>query len=236
MSTPRYRRVILKLSGESLGGASSLDHEACDYIAREIKALYDLGVEVGVVIGGGNIFRGAHARYFGLQRTPADHIGMLATAINGLLLGQTLAKRGCKTRVLSAVNLNGMVDVYNWASAMRYLSSGIMLLFVGGTGNPYFTTDTAAAMRASEVGADALIKATKVDGVYDKDPVEHADAVKADRLTYSDVLVRDLHVMDATPIALCRENAIPIHVCNLFSPGALIRAVCDGEGGTLIEA
>ncbi len=234
--TPAYKRILLKLSGESLRSDSCgiIDPKACDAIADSITEVYHLGVELGIVIGGGNIFRGSHAKSFGFARTPADHVGMLATTINGLILGQVLTTKGCKVRVMSALNFDGIVEPYNWNQALHSLGKGQIVIFVGGTGNPYFTTDTTAAMRASEIEAEVLLKATKVDGVYDKDPVEFPDAVKSDHLTYGEVLEKDLHVMDQAAIALCRENHIPIHVFNLFSRQAMLDAVCKKTGGTLV--
>jgi len=236
VTKPSYKRVLLKLSGESLKGESSgvIDHVACDQIANAICEVYALGIEIGVVIGGGNIFRGNMEEQFGFARTPADHVGMLATTINGLILGQVLSTKGCKTRVMSALNFDGIVEPYNWNHALHSLDKGHIVIFVGGTGNPYFTTDTTAAMRASEIEAEVLLKATKVDGIYDMDPMKHKEAVKSDHLTYGEVLTKDLHVMDGAAIALCRESDIPIHVFNLFEKGAMLRAVTDREGGTLV--
>lgn len=231
-----YKRVLLKLSGESLKGERTgvIDHEACAQIADSIREIYELGVQIGVVIGGGNIFRGNMAQQFGFARTPADHVGMLATTINGLILGQILSEKGCNTRVMSALNFDGIVETYNWNHALYSLDKGHIVIFVGGTGNPYFTTDTTAAMRASEIEAEVLLKATKVDGVYSKDPIHHPDAVKRDHLTFSEVLMQHLNVMDGTAIALCRESDIPIHVFNLFEKGALLKAVTEKKGGTLV--
>ncbi len=237
MSKPAYKRILLKLSGESLMGsnASGVDHRACQLIAKEIHEVYSLGIQMGIVIGGGNIFRGSQAEEFGFARTPADHVGMLATTINGLLLSQTLASLGCKTRVMSALNFDGIVDLYHWSQAMLYLEKGVIVIFVGGTGNPYFTTDTAAAMRSSEIEAEVLLKGTKVDGIYNKDPVIHKDAKKYQSLTYSQAFTEHLKVMDSTALALCRENHIPIHVFNVFEKGALFKAVCDKSGGTIVK-
>lgn len=236
MTKPPYKRVLLKLSGEALKGEHPgvIDHVACDQIANAICDVYQLGVQVGVVIGGGNIFRGNMAKQFGFARTPADHVGMLATAINGLILGQVLSTKGCITRVMSALNFGGIVETYNWNHALYSLDKGHIVIFVGGTGNPYFTTDTTAAMRASEIEAEVLLKATKVDGVYDKDPMKHKDALKSDHMTYEDILTKNLNVMDGAAIALCRENDIPIHVFNLFEKGALLQAVMEKKGGTLV--
>ncbi|NGX50325.1 MAG: Uridylate kinase [Chlamydiae bacterium] len=237
MAQSAYKRILLKLSGESLKGESPgvIDHVACDQIADAICEVYELGVQIGVVIGGGNIFRGNMAEQFGFARTPADHVGMLATTINGLILGQVLTTKGCTTRVMSALNFDGIVEPYNWTHALHSLNKGQIVIFVGGTGNPYFTTDTTAAMRASEIEAEVLLKATKVDGIYDKDPMKYPDAVKSERLTYADVLTQNLHVMDSAAIALCRDNKIPIHVFNLFEKGALLNAVIEKSGGTFVS-
>ncbi len=231
-----YRRVLIKLSGEALTGQKKcgFELEAVQKIALEIKAVRDLKIGVGVVVGGGNIFRGGMAEEFGFSRTPADHIGMLATMINGMVLQQCLAALGCSAHVMSAFNTDSIIEMYVWHQAMRYLSEGSIVIFVGGTGNPYFTTDTAAALRASEIEADVLIKATKVDGVYDKDPIRHKDAKKYARLTYAQALAEKLNVMDATAIALCRENNIPIHVVNLFKKGSLLKAVREKSGGSIV--
>lgn len=236
MKKAAYRRVLIKLSGESLKGETPgvVDHVACDFIADAILELYELGIQIGLVIGGGNIFRGTQAQVFGFARTPADHVGMLATTINGLILGQVLSVKGCRTRIMSALNFDGIVEPYNWSHAQHSLEKGHIVIFVGGTGNPYFTTDTSAALRASEIEAEVLLKATKVDGIYDKDPMKYPDAVKMDKLTFGEVLARDLHVMDQTAVAMCRVNRIPIHVVNLFSKGALLEAICNKTGGTRV--
>ncbi len=231
-----FKRVLIKLSGEALMGdlKFGIEHQACHQIAESIKQVYDLGIQIGIVVGGGNIFRGAHAEAFGFARTPADHIGMLATTINGLVLQQTLSGLGIESRVMSALITDSLVEKYNWNHAVHSLNKGTPLIFVGGTGNPYFTTDSAAALRASEISADILLKATKVDGVYNDDPKKNPSAVKIPKLTYSDVLTQKLNVMDATAIALCRENKIPICVFNLFEKGAMLKAVCGQEIGSLV--
>ncbi len=231
-----YKRVLLKLSGEALssGAAGSLDHEACRHIASCIVDMHKLGIEIGIVVGGGNIFRGNQAGLFGFKKTPADHIGMLATAINGITLSQMIASMGCPARVMSAVNLGSMVEPYNWRIAQSYIRKQKILIFVSGTGNPYFTTDTCAALRAAEMDADVVLKATKVDGVYDKDPKQHADAKIFKHLNYDQVLESRLNVMDATAVALCRENEIPIHVVNLFDKEALLGAAQGKDYGTIV--
>ncbi len=233
---PAYRRILLKLSGETLKGnhPGVIDQDACHQIANNICEVYELGVQIGLVIGGGNIFRGSQAELFGFARTPADHVGMLATTINGLILGQVLSTKGCKTRVMSAVNFDGIVESYNWSHAMHALSKGYIVIFVGGTGNPYFTTDTTASMRASEIEAEVLLKGTKVDAIYDKDPLLYPEAEKYEHLTFAEALTKNLHVMDSTAVAMCRENGIPIHVFNSFSKEAMLEAVCEKKSGTLV--
>jgi uridylate kinase len=233
---PSYKRILLKLSGEALMGEGKfgVEHKASKSIAAAVKEIHSMGVQIGIVVGGGNIFRGSQAQEFGFSRTPADHIGMLATTINGLILQQSLASLGCESHVMSAFETDSIIEKYNWQAALAYLKKGAIVIFVGGTGNPYFTTDTAAALRASEIDADVLIKATKVDGVYDKDPLKHKKAIHFPRLSYTDVLNKKLNVMDSTAIALCRDNEIPIHVVNLFKKGALLAAVCEKKGGSLV--
>lgn len=211
-----------------------IEHRACLQIAQAIKEVHALGVQIGIVVGGGNIFRGNQAEAFGFARTPADHIGMLATTINGLALQQTLASIGVESRVMSALTTDSIVEPYHWGHALHALQKGMIVIFVGGTGNPYFTTDSAAALRASEVEADILLKATKVDGIFSDDPKKNPKAVKFERLTYSEVLAKQLNVMDATAIALCRENQIPICVFNLFEEGAMLKAVCGQQKGSLV--
>lgn len=211
-----------------------IEHRASLQIAQSIKEVHALGVQMGIVVGGGNIFRGNQAEAFGFARTPADHVGMLATTINGLILQQTLASLGVESRVMSALNTDSIVEPYHWGHALHSLQKGMIIIFVGGTGNPYFTTDSAAALRASEMQANILFKATKVDGIFSDDPKKNREAVKFDRLTYSEVLTKQLNVMDATAIALCRENHIPICVFNLFEEEAMLKAVCGQKKGTLV--
>jgi len=235
MNTPLYKRVLLKLSGEALMGSQTfgVEHKACEQIAKAIKEVYLLGLELAIVVGGGNIFRGAQASEFGFARTPADHIGMLATTINGLVLQQSLTALNIESRVMSALN-DSAVEKYIWGHAMHCMQKREIPIFVGGTGNPYFTTDTAAALRASEMGAEILLKATKVDGIYSEDPKKDAKAVKFPTISYTEALTKKLNVMDATAIALCRDNQIPIYVFDLFEEGALVKALCSREGGTLV--
>ena len=232
---PAFKRILLKLSGEALMGNQKygIDPESCHKIASSVHELTQLGVQVGLVIGGGNIFRGVKATEEGMQRTPADHIGMLATLINGIALQQAFEKIQCESRIMSAITLDVMAESYSWKNALKYLEKGIVLIFVGGTGNPYFSTDSAAALRALEIQAEVLLKATKVDGIYNKDPVKYANAKKFDQVTYSEVLASKLQVMDATAIALCRENGIPIRVFNMFNH-SLKAAVMNEPIGTLV--
>lgn len=237
MHTPAYKRVLLKLSGEALMGEQKfgIEQHACQTIAQAIKEVYALGVQMGIVVGGGNIFRGNQADAFGFSRTPADHIGMLATTINGLILQQTLASLGVESRVMSALNTDSIVEPYHWGHALHSLQKGVIVIFVGGTGNPYFTTDSAAALRACEIKADVVLKATKVDGIFSEDPKKNPKAEKFEQLTYSEVLAKKLNVMDATAIALCRENQIPICIFNLFEQGAMLQAVCGQQKGSLVK-
>ncbi|NGX26405.1 MAG: Uridylate kinase [Chlamydiae bacterium] len=211
-----------------------MQHEACAHIAKSVKEICDLGLEVGIVVGGGNIFRGRQAKEFGFEQTPADHIGMLGTMINGLILQQSLAGVGIESQVMSAINCSLIAESYKWIHAMHALQKGRIVIFVGGTGNPYFTTDTAAALRASEVRAEILLKGTKVDGVYDVDPMTNSNAKKFDTLSFSEALAKDLKVMDGTALALLRENKIPVYVFNLFKQGSLVEAVMEGKGGSLV--
>lgn len=232
-----YKRVMLKISGEALMGSQTfgIEHGACEQIAQAVKAVHDLNVQVAIVVGGGNIFRGTQAASFGFERTPADQIGMLATTINGLVLQQSLTSLGVDARVMSAINTDSIVERYSWHNAIRLLDQGTVVIFVGGTGNPYFTTDTAAALRASEVHGEILLKATKVNGIYTSDPMKDPHAKKIDRLTFSEVLAKKLDVMDATAIALCRENNIPICVFNLFEKDSMLRAARGEAVGSLVS-
>lgn len=233
-----FKRVLIKLSGEILMGSQKfgLQQEACREVALALQEMRAAGLEVAVVIGGGNIFRGIHLNTIGMERTPADHMGMLSTLINGLALQQALAYVGCPAKVMSALECPKVADAYNWGRALEYINSGHVLIFVGGTGNPYFTTDTAAALRASEIHADILLKATKVDGIYNKDPIKHADAVKYDRMTYTQILTEKLEVMDATSIALCRSNKIPVFVFNMkgLGEGKILEVLTHQNQGTLV--
>ncbi|PRQ01197.1 UMP kinase [Enhygromyxa salina] len=236
MSKARFQRVTLKLSGEALQGAQGygIDPPVLDTIAGEIKAVIELGVETAVVIGGGNIFRGVKASAKGMDRASADYMGMMATVMNAIALQDGLERIGVYTRVLSAIEMKEVAESYIRRRATRHLEKGRVVIFAAGTGNPYFTTDTAAALRAMEVGSQVLLKATKVDGVYDKDPLKHDDAVRFDRLEYLDVLSRGLHVMDATAISLCKENNLPIVVFDMLATGNIERVVCGEKLGTLV--
>ncbi|WP_068471328.1 UMP kinase [Candidatus Protochlamydia phocaeensis] len=233
------KRILLKLSGETLLGEQGfgIHQDACMQVASYLQKIQQLNMEVGVVIGGGNIFRGIDLRLTGMPRTPADHMGMLATLLNGIAVQQALIARGAKACVMSALECPKVAEPYNWTKALQYLSEGNIVIFVGGTGNPYFTTDTAAALRASEIHANMLLKATKVDGVYNKDPLKYPDAVKYERISYSRVLAEKLQVMDATAIALCRSSQIPIFVFNMqrLLEDDIGQVLTDFTHGTLIE-
>jgi uridylate kinase len=227
----RYRRVLLKISGEALmgGGEGGLDPEVVSRIADETQAVHALGVELCMVIGGGNIFRGVSGAAAGMERASADYMGMLATVINSLAMQNALEQRGVATRVQSAISMQAVCEPYIRRRALRHLEKKRLVIFAAGTGNPFFTTDTAAALRASEMGCDALLKATKVDGVYDADPHRVPGAVRFERLDYREVLARDLRVMDGAAIALARENRIPILVFSIFENGGFARVI-RGEG------
>ncbi len=211
------KRILLKLSGEVLKGSQQMGicPRTCQKLAAAVKSLADNKIQLGIVIGGGNFFRGSKEAAAGLPRTPADHIGMIATLMNGIVLKHAFEETGCKSRVLSGLECPRAVETYNWQNAMEYLTAGEVLIFVGGTGSPYFTTDTAAALRASEIQADLLLKATKVDGVYSKDPMKYSNAKRYDRISYGRVLEENLKVMDASAFALCQSSQIPILVFNM---------------------
>ena len=233
---PRYRRVLLKLSGEALmgGGEYGLDDVSVTRIAAEVKAVRALGVEVAVVIGGGNIFRGVSGAAKGIERASADYMGMLATVINALAMQNALEQLGVHTRVLSAIPMSTVCEPYIRRRAIRHLEKGRVVIFAAGTGNPFFTTDTAAALRASEMGCDALLKGTKVDGVYSADPKKDRQAQRYERLDYMEVLSRDLQVMDASAISLARENRIPILVFSIIEPGGFAEVVAGRGRYTLV--
>jgi len=231
-----YRRVLLKLSGEALMGAEhfGIDRAAAGQIAREIADIRAIGVELAIVIGGGNIFRGVKASAVGMDRAQADYMGMLATVMNALALQDTLERLGQPTRVQSAIHMSQVAEPYIRRRAIRHLEKGRVVIFAGGTGNPFFTTDTAASLRAMEIGADIVMKATRVDGVYDKDPKKFKDARMFRRLSYLDVLNRHLAVMDSTAISLCSDNKLPILVFNMTRPGNIRRVVLGEPLGTLV--
>ena len=232
----KYRRILLKLSGEALMGSQTygIDPQTIAQIADEIIDVHSLGVEIAMVIGGGNIFRGIAASSRGMDRAHADYMGMLATVINSLALQDALESRGSHTRVMSAIEMERLCEPYIRRRAIRHLEKGRLVIFGAGTGNPFFTTDTAASLRAMEIGADIVMKATKVDGVFDKDPNKHKDARMFRRLSYLDVLNRDLGVMDSTAISLCRDNRLPILVFNMTKPGNIRRVVLGEPLGTLV--
>lgn len=232
-----YKRILLKLSGEALAGDSGygIEPAVLDRIASEILTVHKTGVEVGLVIGGGNIFRGVSASVKGMDRVSADYMGMLATGINALALQDALERHGMKTRVMSAISMNEICEPYITRRAVRHLEKGRVVIFACGTGNPYFTTDTAAALRANEIGADIILKATKVDGVYDKDPHKHNDAVMFEQLSFLDVLKGQLNVMDSTAISLCMEEKIPIRVFNICVVNNIPNAVAGNKVGTLVS-
>jgi len=236
MKSSRYKRVLIKMSGEAMMGKRSfgVDPEMVGAIAAEIKEALDLGVQIGVVIGGGNIFRGVEVSAKGMDRTSADYMGMLATMINSLALQSALEKLGVVTRVQSAIEVKEVAEPYIQRRAVRHLEKGRVVIFGGGTGNPYFTTDTAAALRALEIKADVLMKATKVDGIYDRDPVVCKDAVFFDRISFTDVLTKNLRVMDATAISLCRDNNLTVLVFNLLKEGNIKRAISGERVGTIV--
>ncbi len=234
---PKYRRILLKLSGEALMGERplGLDPDAVSRMAERVKEVRALGVQVGLVIGGGNIFRGMSETAKGIERTTADYMGMLATVMNALAMGSALETRGVKATVMSGLSMPTVCEPYTHREAVRRLDRGEVVLFAGGTGNPFFTTDTAAALRAAETGCEALLKGTQVDGVYDADPKTTPDAKRYDRLSYAQVLTDNLRVMDQTAVALARENGLPMLVFDVHAPGALA-AVVRGDGRcTVIE-
>jgi uridylate kinase len=233
----KYRRILLKVSGESLAGEKKfgLDPATLRAIAREIKDVADLKVEIGIVVGGGNIFRGLEASAQGIDRAVADNMGMLATVVNALALQDALEKAGVPTRVMSAITMNEVAEPYIRRRAMRHLEKGRIVVFGAGTGSPYFTTDTAAALRATEIGAQAILKGTRVDGIYDRDPEKDGQAVLFPRLTYFDVLEKSLRVMDSTAITMAMEQHIPIIVFKMLEPGNMKRVVLGEAVGTIVE-
>ncbi len=238
-NTPRYRRIILKVSGEALRAEGSRDNispQITADIARQIQEVHGLGMEIAVVVGGGNIWRGMPASERGMDRTTADYMGMLATVINGMALQSQLEALGVDTRVQTAIEMKNVAEPFIRRKAMRHLELGRVVIFVAGTGNPFFSTDTTAALRASEIGAEVILKATKVDGVYDRDPAIHADAKRYDQLSFSDALAQRLKVMDSTAFSLCMDNRIPIIVFDMGVPGNIRRALMGERVGTLVTS
>ena len=238
MSQSIYKRVLLKLGGESLAaedGGFGIDQKAIENIAMEIDEAKQLGVEIAIVIGGGNIFRGATASSLGMERATADYMGMLATVINSLALQDALEKIGVPTRVMSAIEMRQVAEPYIRRRAVRHLEKRRVVIFAGGTGNPYFTTDTTASLRATEIGAEVILKATKVEGVYDADPLKSSHAKLYGELTHMEVLRKELKVMDATAISLCMDNHLPIVVFNIMAKGNIRRVVCGERLGTLVS-
>ncbi|MCI0747078.1 MAG: UMP kinase [Verrucomicrobia subdivision 3 bacterium] len=233
---PKYQRILLKLSGEALGGPNGLgiNAEALNDMARQIREVRELGVEVVIVIGGGNIFRGNIGSERGIERATADYMGMLATVINALALQDALEKQGIPTRVQSAITMHQVAEAFIRRRAVRHLEKGRVVIFGGGTGNPYFSTDTAAALRANEIGAEVILKATKVDGIYDCDPKKNPAAKRFTQLTYLEALQKQLKVMDSTAFSLCMDNKMPIIVFDLFKPHNLCRVVVGERVGTLV--
>ncbi|MBI5187068.1 MAG: UMP kinase [Nitrospinae bacterium] len=236
MSSVKYKRVLIKLGGEALAkeGGSGIDHHAAQTIAMELKEIFQLGVEIAIVIGGGNIFRGATAEAMGMERVNADYMGMLATVINGMALQHSLEKLGIATRMMTSISMPQLAEPYVRRRALRHLEKGRILIFAGGTGNPYFTTDTTASLRAMEVNAEVIFKATKVDGIYTADPFLDENAKKYQELTYLEILKDNLKVMDSTSISLCMDNKLPIIVFNLKEKGNLKKAILGEKVGTYV--
>lgn len=233
----KYKRILLKLSGEALTGSENfgIDPRVLDQLALEIGQLVGIGVQVGLVVGGGNLFRGAALQAAGLDRVTGDHMGMLATVMNALALRDALERSSIATQVMSSIPMSGVVDHYDRRKAIRALSNGDVVIFSAGTGNPFFTTDSAACLRGIEIDAELVLKATKVDGVYSADPMKVADAIKYERLSYDEVLDKKLEVMDLTAICLCRDHKMPVRVFKMEERGALLNIVRGGQDGTLIE-
>src|SRR6202162_5158275 len=234
---PAYQRILLKLSGEALMGGDSfgINRDSVDRIVGEVKGVSDLGVQVGVVIGGGNIFRGVSQGAAGMDRATADYMGMLATVINALALQDAMNRAGLAARVQSALNIEPVCEPYIRGKAIRYLEEGKIVIFAAGTGNPFFTTDTAAALRGMEMNVEMVLKATKVDGVYTDDPKTHPDAMRYKELTFDEAIIKNLKVMDATALTLCRDQKMPICVFSIFKTGALKRVILGEDEGTLVH-
>ena len=236
MSQPIYKRILLKLSGEALQGEDGfgIDPAILDRMAVEIKELVEMGVEVGVVLGGGNLFRGAKLAKAGMNRVVGDHMGMLATVMNGLAMRDSLFRADVNAKLMSAFQLNGICDTYNWSEAIKMLREKRVVIFSAGTGSPFFTTDSAACLRGIEIEADVVLKATKVDGVYDCDPAKNSDAKRYKNLSYAEVIDKELQVMDLAAFTLARDHGMPIRVFNMGKPGALRQVVTGTEEGTTI--
>jgi len=236
MSSPAFRRILLKLSGEVLAGEQGfgIDPKKATELAKEVKSIYDMGVSIGLIIGAGNIFRGLQAASKGMDRVTGDYLGMLATIMNAISLQDALEKVGVETRTLSAITVSKIAEPYIRRRALRHMEKGRLVIIAGGTGNPYFTTDTAAALRATELHAEVVIKGTKVDGVYDKDPVVNSDAKRYKSISFNEVLSKNLRVMDLTAITLCKENALPIRVFNINNKGDLKRLLNGEDIGTTV--
>jgi len=234
---PAYKRILLKLSGEALMGddAYGINHATISRMVREVRQVTDRGVQVAVVIGGGNIFRGVAGGAVGMDRATADYMGMLATVMNSLALADAMRLEGVTARVMSAINIEQVVEPYVRPKALQYMEEGKVVVFAAGTGNPFFTTDTAAALRGAEVGAQVVLKATKVDGVYSADPAKDPDAQRYESISFDEAISRNLQVMDATAFALCRDQKLPIKVFSIFKPGALLRVVMGENEGTLVH-
>lgn len=237
MNAPKYQRVLLKISGEVLAGDQGygIDPKVIDAVSTEIKDIHELGVEVAVVIGGGNIFRGLAASASGMERSSADYMGMLATVLNALALQNTLERKGVFTRVQSAIEMRQLAESYIRRRAIRHLEKKRVVIFAGGTGNPYFSTDTAAALRAMEIGAQIILKGTKVDGIYDADPMKHPKAKRYDELTFFQVIEKDLRVMDSTAVTLCMDHSLPLIVFNLKETGNIKRIILGQKIGTIVR-
>ncbi len=238
MALPQYKRVLLKLSGEALMGDQGfgISSQVIKYVAEEIRSIFDLGIQIAIVVGGGNIFRGIAASSYGMDRTSADHMGMLATVINSLALQDALEKKGVATRIQSAISMHEVAEPYILRRAVRHLEKGRVVIFAAGTGNPYFTTDTAAVLRAQEIHAEILLKATKVDGLYDSDPVINKDAKFLGRVKYMEVLEKQLKVMDMTAISLAMDNNLPLAIFNLKKKGNIRKVICGEDIGTRINS
>jgi uridylate kinase len=237
MAQLKYKRILLKLSGESLMGEKGfgIDHNVLNFFADEVKKVHDAGVQIGIVIGGGNIYRGLSAGDQGIDRVTGDHMGMLATVINSLALQNAIEHRGIQTRLLSALHMQEIAEPYIRRRALRHLEKGRVIILGAGTGHPYFSTDTAASLRAVEIGADAIVKGTRVDGIYDSDPEKNSSAFKFEKISYLDILKKNLRVMDLTAVSLCQENNLPLVVFNMNAPDNLLKLVLGESIGTLVH-